>query len=378
MQKDCTNYDDEKCPKGLNITKQLDKNYLHFLFVGCWGNYCKGGEYEEYDVKKNKMERNRYGQSYVLQKMREYLEINPPVESLVLAGDNVYSRGANEDEINKATEIHKQIKENKKMLEKLEKYIEKEYQEEIKNGIEEEIKELEKELKKMKKGLTDMDLQLSEGFTKCFSTLEIDNYLMAIGNHDIETCEVLNKQLNFKGWFMPALYYNYVYKLQDGYNINLIFIDTNLYDKDYCKGEYPEDAREKQIAWLKSVAIKDDNMYNIVIGHIPFIANAHKQKEGKNVRKEQELYDDIENVMNTEDCNIDVYMCADEHNYQKIKLPGMPLLIISGTGGATLDETIYRNNELIDFTIEFSPSFGFIGCKISRNVRQFSFVDASR
>lgn len=360
--KNCSNYDNVECPKGLYHESLINNNYLHFLFVGCWGNYCKGGEYEEYDVKKNKMDRNKYGQLYVLEKMRKYLENNPSVESLVLAGDNVYSRRANEDEIQQAQIIHNEIRE----LQSFDKTTE----------IEKNIKKKEKELKKIKQKLTDIDLQLQKGFIECFKTLPIDNYLMAIGNHDIETCEILNKQLNFEDWFMPALYYNYMYRLSDGYLVNLIFIDTNIYEKEYCDGDYPQDARRKQIDWLESVAIKDENMYNIVIGHIPFIANPHKQKEGRTVRKEEELFDDIQNVMKNERCNIDVYMCADEHNYQKIKLPEMPLLIIAGTGGATLDETIYRNNELIDYTIEFSPSFGFIGCKISKTIRQFSFVEA--
>ena len=42
---DCTNYaDDTNCPKELQIYKNIRKDDLNILMVGCWGVYCWDGE----------------------------------------------------------------------------------------------------------------------------------------------------------------------------------------------------------------------------------------------------------------------------------------------------------------------------------------------
>ena len=120
--------------------------------------------------------------------------------------------------------------------------------------------------------------------------------------------------------------------------INLIFIDTNMYEGKWCQGLYPESAYSEQDKWLGQTLLykSDVKVWNIVIGHIPFLSNPHKKD--MNIRKVQQLYNLIQKYSN----QIDLYMCADEHNQQYITQPGMPPQIISGSGGASLDENIFN------------------------------------
>ena len=45
--------------------------------------------------------------------------------------------------------------------------------------------------------LYDIEKQLRDGFSKCFSNIQTKEYLIAIGNHDIENCDIINKQFNY-------------------------------------------------------------------------------------------------------------------------------------------------------------------------------------
>ena len=76
-------------------------------------------------------------------------------------------------------------------------------------------------------------------------------------------------------------------------NINFVFIDTNIYeDVKMCSGEpYPENARRMQFEWLANVLKENRDSWNIVIGHIPFIANSHK--EDKPTRFSENLFMDL-------------------------------------------------------------------------------------
>lgn len=348
---DCNNY--ENCPKLLSnpsLTKEIivsNTDYKFKLaFFGCWGVYGKDGIVEEFDIKKAKYYKAVYGQQKVANKIKEYTR-NNNVECLILAGDNIYGDTPNELQKEKSINIVKNIKKLK--------------QEVSDEKTSKQIKKLEKELKNIKKELFNIDKQLEYGFYNTLFNLNVSNIFVGIGNHDIETCEILNKQINYKNWTMPALSYDYKYIIKNPENqiqkiIHLIFIDTNIYDKKYCNGEYPEYARKSQVKWIKSIIEK--NNYNIIIGHIPFIANSHKSdKIGP--RLEQDLFEDIKEIHDF--ANINMYICADEHNFQEIKLNSMPLQIIAGIGGTQLDNSITHS---IKETIRVSPSFGFVSIEI--------------
>jgi len=340
MDIDCTNYDD--CPKGSQKTKDIDKDNFSFLFVGCWGVYCKTGEHVSYKAKGGKIKASisTYGGKDCVELMKCYSKIHS-IDAVVLAGDNVYSYEPTEELIDK-----------------------------YKKG---EISDVE-----FKKNVYNMERQLSLGFKNCMEKVKVETFLIGVGNHDIETCGVLNQQMNYNSknekWLQPGLYYNYIYKLNDETRINMIFIDTNIYDTSYCTGNYPEDARANQLEWLKRTLIKDKNTWNIVIGHIPFLCNSHySEPERPKIRFVQGLYEDIKSA----NC-IDLYMCADEHNQQYI-LPTpdskIPPEVVAGSGGAVLDEHINVSDELN--TQLARATYGFVAVNITSSKISLAFHSTS-
>lgn len=320
---DCSEYNN--CPKEKNFynTDFKNTNSFSFLFLGCWGVYCKDGEHilEIYKKKEKewKQEKVKYGAHSVVKSMTDFTKINGKVNAVILAGDNVYSDTDLTDE-------------DRILIEKGEKSI------------------------------YNIDKQLDVGFLKCMKNVDTDIFLIGIGNHDIENCYILNKQINFKDWFLPSLSYNIVYNLNNFF-VNFIFIDTNIYEKTWCNQDnYPENAHEKQAIWLTHILnqYNNSNTWNIVIGHIPFLANSHIQKEI--VRYENLLADLLTKNSNL----IDLYMCADEHNQQYINTN--PPQVISGSGGAVLDEKIYINDNEYDLknkTLFSNASFGFVNVSLT-------------
>ena len=226
----CTDFDNSNCPKGITSEKiaNIKSEEAVFIFTGCWGVYCKTGPNKKFklkvpnkDEKKDKGKGEKkdkgkgekkdegkyeiYGGKDVAQMMIEYSN-KYNISAVILGGDNVYSDYPPEE---------------------LLKYIDKI----VKNGNLEEIKKLKKEVKNI---LYNMDKQFAEGFENCVRRVKTRDFLVGIGNHDIENCDILNKQLNYPNWTMLGLYYNYVYSLNDDKHINFIFIDTNIYEDGKC------------------------------------------------------------------------------------------------------------------------------------------------
>lgn len=367
MIKNCNNYEDETCPKGLSLTTNISINpsVLDILFVGCWGTYCRDGTMDSFKYKKGNFEKSEstYGAKSVVQGMTEYSNTNK-VDAIILAGDNIYSRNPNDDEFQNP-----------------QKYP------------------------NLKESLYDMSKQLQEGFVDCMSKVNTNTFYLAIGNHDITNCDILNKQLNFNQnkWNLPALYYNTIYNMS-GYKVNLIFIDTNLYDKvKSCNSkEYPEDSNDrnesheewlinavnKQKKWVTDVIKSNKCEWNLIIGHIPFINNPHKKIKGEgslDYASNPEMTKDIEYITldaRSIGLNVQLYLCADEHNQQLIKCPknyesikgidNLPAIIIAGSGGTDLDDVLISNT-LSKCTKYSLRTHGFVSLKINLNKLYLTF-----
>lgn len=330
---DCTNYNDERCPKNISLENidLTDKDTFNSIFLGCWGVYCKEGEHIAYKYKKREFKKDTkfYGQGYVIPDMVKYSNTHQ-IDAVILAGDNVYGDVP-----------------DRKLMERI--------QETGDSSL-----------------LFNIEKQLREGFEDCMSRVNSDNFIVGIGNHDIESCHILNTQLNYTHWNMPALSFNIIYQMSDFY-INFIFIDTNMYETDkWCWGTYPENAKTDQYKWVDEVLhIKYDMpVWNIVIGHIPFICNSHKENNIQ-PRIEVDLYKLILDYSH----KIDLYMCADEHNQQYITMDGMPPQVISGSGGADLDRNVYVN-ELELQTQLIRSVFGFVGFSITKEEINLTFYTA--
>ena len=327
----CLEY--SECPKEIKSAQpqKIDSNNFLFLFVGCWGVYCKAGESEISKFKKGKwrQEKVTYGEGYVVQAMTEFTTKNKNTYSIILAGDNVYSTG----------EKDSQIEENPKLS-------------------------------------YDMDLQISRGFENCMKNIpNIKDFLIGVGNHDIETCDVLNKQLNYQGWKMPGLSYTYKYQMKD-FEINYIFIDTNMYENKWCKpnSTYPPNAIQEQYEWFGQVLDPRPNVWNIVVGHIPFLCNPHKMIEDDEGNKYIGIREvpQLQRLMTDYNSQIDLYMCADEHQQQYLTLPNLPPQVIAGSGGAILDPVL-MNETLKPYTHVLRSTFGFVSNVVTRDKIAITF-----
>ena len=333
---DCKNYN--RCPKEFNIKDTIDKDDFNLLFVGCWGVYCRD------DIEEDGSE---YRQKIVSEAMAEYSR-HIPSDVVILAGDNVYQS-------------------NDKSLEHL-----------------------------PKPSRYDIDKQLDDGFIHCMRDIKTDRFLIGVGNHDLETCEIITKQIQYtqRKWTLPALSYRVLYQMRKFY-INMIFIDTNIYKKKWCRANpkekeppaYPKEAQVSQADWLKKqLKIGNEfNAWNIVIGHDPFYTRSHKSD--KLIRSDKQF---LELIKDNAD-SIHLYMCADEHNQQYvrdlivtdrgiffnehddsngIKLPPQ---IIAGSGGTKLDKLISKEEELVKATKFYQPAFGFVSMLIEKDQIQFKF-----
>jgi hypothetical protein len=358
---DCTQYESESCPKQVidRIIREVGDSKLNIAFMGCWGTYCKMGPSESNSVPKEFPDRAEkydelpgevYGEGYSANMLAVYSE-ESKLDAVILAGDNIYSDVLSEEDKEELNSLTSQ--------------------------------NWGKKSKPIKTSLYDMEKQLRLGFEGCMDHVKTDTFLVGIGNHDIETCKILNQQLNYRNprWKMPGLSFNWKYVTTDGVYINFVFIDTNIYELKYCSGNYPTGSELQQENWLSHALIEDPTVWNVIIGHIPFQCNSHhifnKKKPGKtgpSVRVVEGLRDVIRKFSN----RIDVYMCADEHNQQYITLPGMPPEVISGSGGAILDEyTRYEDEENTSLTKRSThmarAAFGFVGVRINKSELHLEF-----
>jgi hypothetical protein len=394
----CSNYQDCPIEKKLDYTDKAGKLSFDFLFVGCWGVYCngKGTEIKSYNKKKNSFEQDKktkYGQKEVVASMRDF-STTKKQDAVILAGDNVYNDNDPIEEVKKAViEAGKKLNDSEKIPKIIDFFIEKvdefpenaevkktdvlSYLENIKSEEPKINKKIKKVFKEVKSTLLNMPKQLDEGFENCMGKVNTDNFFIGVGNHDIENCDVINKQINYKHlkWKMPALSYNVEVKM-DGFNVNLIFIDTNMYDETWCQGKYPDNAKVNQADWLERVLSKSEEKWNIVIGHLPFACDPHKELEDSGARTTPGILD----LIKKHTSKIDLYMCADEHcqhyvkykEKEKEKEISFPPEVIAGSGGTKLEEQILSILPP-DQVLLSRISFGYVSVKVSATELNLTF-----
>lgn len=345
----------QNCVNTKNIDINIGKSNLSFIAVGCWGVYCQSDnqtifKYKKKDKGGKLIEENVIrGQKEVSESLIQYTN-DYKISDMYLAGDNIYQIGFN---------LNDEKAKNKK-------------KEEIQDIIQKNEKD--DDLKKLiKSKIFDIDLQLSEGFNNCFKKAKIERFFVAIGNHDIENCDILNKQINSESWNFPSLYYNVIYHMQDNENnfdINIIVLDTNMFEEKAikCNGEnFSIEEIEYQKKWAQNIC-NSKNRWNIIIGHIPYLANGHKQKKGTSKIQNNELSNFIKSL------NPDLYICADEHNQQLIQ-DGNINIVIAGSGGTELDEILIDEN-LKKQTLYASQTFGFVSFDVSFNEIKIKFISS--
>ena len=391
MQKyDCTDYENKLCPKGEQIYKNTNAKNSYFLVVGCWGVYCWNGIKDVYSWKeikngldeilqrllgkdvdiKNLNEEDKlnligkyiddknvlklfdkateiYGQKTVVEHIKKFSNENI-VNALFLNGDNVYNYDIPKDKMIKLISDYK----NYKNYPKKSKY---------KNDSTISGQDIKK--------------QLSLGFTECYKNVNIENIFVGLGNHDVQTCEDLNEQLNYdqKNYQLPGTYYNVLYDL-NYCKVNFIILDTNLFSEDeHCNNtKVLEKTKRDHIDWFIKTLKDNKANWNIVIGHVPYKANGHKSKEP--VIFNNELNKIFEEIKSLNLPKIQLYICADEHNQQYIHDKQNKMgLVIAGSGGTALDKDIQRPDIYKNDTLYVNNSFGFISLKFEKDNIKVSY-----
>lgn len=422
---DCTNYD--HCPKGGNVKvdpiKKDNENSLNVVMVGCWGVY---GWDKEIDIKEYSLEKfiekglgkERKDQYEKFAKsikksdtIGEVKDDNNDIKGLLISLQEEYKVADDkkkEEIINKLFKDTKEVYGQIKVIEGIKKldidalflagdnvYSYNKPKDgliklitSVLNGSEKDIGLLptKKGYKKNSEySPQQIKEQLSNGFTKLVQGIPVKtNIFLGIGNHDIQTCEDLNEQLNHKKtdsrYGLHGLYYNVVYEMKD-YKVNFIIIDTNMFSEDFhCDGKtkYTENQKNTQITWVID-CLKSNNSckFNIIIGHCPYIANPHKNETVKNRGEEVDVIgirnDKLEvlfeKIKETKDIpKVQVYMCADEHNQQFLYDNQYKMgLVVAGSGGTALDYDLSREQKIKDVDSKFrAATFGFV---------QFNFTD---
>ena len=407
MSIDCSNY--ENCPNKKEIIIKLELDKIKLGIVGCWGVYCQNDEilftnYSLDDKKINELwdkEELKYQDFFKTETkkrgqrtMSDYLKNFQPFTSLFLAGDNIYEYSEISDilirELNDKIETWKFSSE--KSIENFKKLF-------VTNSI---IKKDRAGIRELYKNL-DISLQFSNSFGDCFLNLQVGNYFLALGNHDIETCKILNHQMNYKHndeKVIPGSYYNVIYKDRNDENIlNVIVLDTNLFEptpKD-CRGKpYLQEMIQEQINWFSEQLTHSNCPFNIVIGHIPYKAIGHKSStpfiHNENLKP---IFDIIKEV-NSKQQKVQAYFCADEHDQQVLfDTENKLYLIIVGSGGTTLDDIFgyddkdennlanreIINEKLIEHKLEYkhtNSKFGFsvLNIDIIKKILDIEIYDA--
>lgn len=348
---DCSTYNAESCPKKDTVTfNQIDLNNFSIAIFGCWGVYCQDGQIQITKYKPNddlalkndlkvedffEIEDTFRGQKSVVNKLIDTFTTQG-LNSLFLAGDNIYEYSQPSPLLIK--ELEKNINKWKLWLQNNQNISDKDQIKDQFNSIFPTKKDIKKKRKyrELYKNL-DIQLQMNTGFLECFKDLKVDNIFLAYGNHDIETCNILNYQLNFQeGRYNNGTYYNVIYSDL----LNVIVIDTNLYEEEgqYCDGQpIKQDDIDEQNKWFIEVINQSKCRYNIVIGHIPYKASGHKGKIIHN--KGLDPIFDIIKQINQNERRVQAYFCADEHNQQLLfDEESQCYLVVVGSGGTELDE----------------------------------------
>ena len=366
MEINCADYlNDEKCPKKFQLmNKKINSDVLNVIMVGCWGTYCWDGEINMIKYKppndekddKNftyfKETKEIYGSQRVVQGMINYTN-TVQTHAVFLAGDNVYSYNIPKDRL---TGLIKKGNPPSKNMYKLDHII----------------------------SSQDIDKQLQQGFLDCFNNVKVKDFYVALGNHDVITCYDLNQQLKFSKnptnrYRLPGVYYNVVYPLEN-YKVNFIVIDTNMFEKKpvNCLGKkYDPDVQlhmiNTQVQWVVDTLKRNNCMWNIIIGHIPYKSNSHKQKDDTPDHIFNEKLNYLFNTIKKDDkCpKVQVYFCADEHNQQFLYDNDNEMaLVIAGSGGTVLDKKIikgeYWDGNIVK-TLYYSNNFGFVSFTFNDN-----------
>jgi len=166
-----------------------------------------------------------------------------------------------------------------------------------------------------------------------------NDWYLVLGNHDYKTnpdAEVAYSNISAR-WHMPARYYFFSKKMDDGGTIDFFCIDSSPFQLDYYdSNEYADKVKNTdtaaQRAWLTQALKNSKANWKIVVGHHP-LYSAGKRK-GKTADMEKSFADLFDTF------GVDAYFCGHEHHLEHDIIAGRKFQhFISGSGSETTPTT---------------------------------------
>lgn len=193
-----------------------------------------------------------------------------------------------------------------------------------------------------------------------------------LGNHDYKSdpdAQVRYTNVS-RRWKMPSRYYSKTFRLKDGSEVLIAFIDTNpLIPEFYKNSEYgPHVAGqqpEKQLAWLDNLLEQSKANWKIVVGHHP-IYTAGPRTENYDTLAVRKVLEPI-----LDKYSIPLYLSGHEHSLQHLKRNDkVTHQLISGAGSEVT--SVKRG---IDYSRFEADQYGFMYFAMNKDVLQMQCID---
>lgn len=180
-----------------------------------------------------------------------------------------------------------------------------------------------------------------------------------LGNHDYggNLAAQFEYSKQSKSWTFPGKYYAVKYRLENGMEVLMLFLDTTpFHDAYFEEGWYDEEIALDSTAqkeWMREVLSESDADWKLVFGHHPLYTGGMRAKEKPYVRIH------LEKLFQEE--GVDAYICGHEHDIQHIRPPGGIEYFISGTAAMArptgkMEYTRYSTSETGFMYFELAPT----------------------
>lgn len=145
-----------------------------------------------------------------------------------------------------------------------------------------------------------------------------EDWFVVLGNHDYKEnpdAQIAYSKIS-RRWKMPARYYSFIQKADDGATVEFFCLDTNPFQSDYYKEEdYGPKVKKCDTAaqkkWLIQQLQKSTATWKIVVGHHPLYS------AGKRMGKTGDMEKQFADIFNK--YNVDAYFCGHEHHLEHDK-----------------------------------------------------------
>ncbi|TBH73549.1 metallophosphoesterase [Aquirufa nivalisilvae] len=198
------------------------------------------------------------------------------------------------------------------------------------------------------------------------------NWYPVLGNHDYAgnpQAEIDYSQIS-RRWNMPARYYSKTYKLSDGSQLLIAFLDTSPFELGYYQDEdepfrtnVASQDTSAQKKWFTDLMSKSNAQWKIAVGHHPLVTSGPRKDRKNHVANSWQAL--------MEKVGVDFYLAGHEHHLEYNQLSLKLHHMISGAGSKI---TALKSTEKAKFA---QSANGFAAFFIQPKVLEFQFVDES-